>query len=170
MSPEKVQMYEAVKGVVFAGEYPGFWKPKLALKRLNFVVGQGVTTFVNLTTKHDQLEPYEGLLAGIDPGLKHLPFPIPDMDVPSSDEVMSQVLAAIRREGEAGRVCYVHCWGGIGRTGTVIGCLFREQGLGADEALEKVQSLYAKGMPKVARNPHSPQTRKQCDYVRDWGG
>ena len=30
---------------------------------------------------------------------------------------------------------YVHCWAGIGRTGTVVGCLLREQGLTAAEAL-----------------------------------
>jgi protein-tyrosine phosphatase len=137
---------------------------------LEFVVEKGVTTFVNLTTRQDRLEPYVDLLPGIGAGLKHLSYPIPDMGVPESDEVMDSILEAIRAEMEAGRVCYVHCWGGIGRTGTVIGCYFRDQGMGGDEALSKVQQLYAAGMPKVVRHPHSPQTKVQWDYVRNWCG
>lgn len=169
MRPDEVELYEVVAGELLAGEYPGSWEPELAVKRLEFVIDQGVTTFINLTTKHDRLEAYASFLPSMGADLKHLSFPIPDMDVPESGAVMTSVLEAIRSENEAGRVCYVHCWGGIGRTGTVIGCYFRQQGMDADAALKKVQELYSEGMPKVVRHPHSPQTRAQCDYVASWG-
>lgn len=170
MSLETVQHYVVEPGRLLAGEYPGSWRHRLGKLRLAFLINRGVDTFLDLTTSKDCLEAYEPLIGELGIGLKRLSYPIPDMDVPESDGVMRSILEAIRLENEAGRVCYVHCWGGIGRTGTVIGCYFREQGMSGDEALERVQSLYAKGMPKVVRHPHSPQTRKQCDYVRNWCG
>lgn len=169
MNPGEVQLYKVVPGKLFAGEYPSAIDPEIGARRLDFVVGKGVATFIDLTASHDRLEPYSDMLPAAGEDLKHLSFPIPDMGVPESGEVMKSVLEAIRSETEAGRVCYVHCWGGIGRTGTAIGCYFREQGMAGDEALAKVQKLYAEGMPKVVRNPYSPQTRPQCDYVRGWG-
>ena len=169
MNPEEVQHYVVEPGRLLAGEYPGSWEPELAARRLRFLIGRGVETFIDLTTDDDRLEAYEPLFDDLGDGLRRLSFPIPDMGVPESEDVMSSVLEAIRAENGVGRVCYVHCWGGIGRTGTVVGCYFRQQGMGGVEALGRVQELYSKGMPKVVRHPRSPQTRAQCDYVQRWG-
>ena len=56
------------------------------------------------------------------------------------------VLAAAERDGAP---AYVHCWGGIGRTGTVVGCHQRERGYSAERALERVEEL-RHGSSKVA--------------------
>jgi protein-tyrosine phosphatase len=37
-------------------------------------------------------------------------------------ELMTTILDAIDESMTAGKPVYVHCWGGMGRTGTVIGC------------------------------------------------
>lgn len=94
------------------------------------------------------------------------------MSVPRSGEAMRKIMDTIRRSKDTGPAVYVHCWGGIGRPGTVVGCWLHECGLGADEALERVQYLYSTHMPKSEdiRYPKSPQTREQNDYVRDWNG
>jgi len=43
---------------------------------------------------------------------------------------------------------YVHCWAGVGRTGTVVGCLLREQGFSA--AADAAQKLVPAGKLKQA--------------------
>jgi len=58
--------------------------------------------------------------------------------------------------------------GGIGRTGTVVGCWLRECGCDAEAALEQVQNLYSSHMEKVRYHPESPQTPEQRNYIRDW--
>jgi len=35
---------------------------------------------------------------------------------------MHEILDTIDAALSAKRIVYVHCWGGVGRTGTVIGC------------------------------------------------
>ena len=48
-------------------------------------------------------------------------FPMPDRSIPTAEQ-MTSILQRIRQEMNAGVVVYVHFLGGIGRTGTVIGC------------------------------------------------
>jgi len=164
-----VQHYAIIPGQLFAGEYPGHFDPEEAVSRLSALADEGVKTFIDLTPTDDPLEPYEDLLPSAGTGLRYFRHPIRDMDVPKSAEVMHGILNRIREELAAGNPCYFHCWGGIGRTGTVAGCWFREQGLGPEEALEAVQALYAT-MPKSKgrSHPYSPQTGVQYDYVRNW--
>src|SRR6476661_8703202 len=55
-------------------------------------------------------------------------FAIPDVSVPS-EPLMRATLDHIDAELAANRGVYVHCFGGIGRTGTVIGCWLLRHGL-----------------------------------------
>jgi hypothetical protein len=61
---------------------------------------------------------------------------IRDMDVPSREE-MAGLLDRIDNAIVAGRTVYVHCRGGLGRTGTVAGCWLARHGIAAGtEALQ----------------------------------
>ena len=62
------------------------------------------------------------------------------MSIPTRDR-MAEILTYIEAEEAARRPVYVHCWGGVGRTGTAVGCSLREQGLSGDEALETIAAL-----------------------------
>ena len=53
------------------------------------------------------------------------------------------IAARIRGEIDAGRTVYVHCWGGKGRTTTVIGCLLIDGGLDYDAAIARIAELRA---------------------------
>ena len=51
---------------------------------------------------------------------------------------MREILQAIQSQMAGGGVLYVHCWGGKGRTGVVIGChLVQALGMETDQALER---------------------------------
>lgn len=139
---------------------------------MHHLITLGIRTFVDLTAPADRMAPYEGLLSELeeDAGgpLRRISLPIADMGIPEADVTMQTILRHIRESSSLAPAVYVHCWGGIGRTGTVVGCWLRECGYDAESALVHVQHLYASHMPKVSINPESPQTPAQKDYIRNW--
>ena len=64
----------------------------------------------------------------------------------------------------AGETPYVHCWGGAGRTGTVVGCLLRAQGFDAAAALAVIERRWG-SMEKRNRHPFSPETAEQVAFI-----
>ena len=166
------QHYTIEEGRLYGGEYPGSKMIDEARVRLHSLITIGVRTFIDLTTPVDRMEPYEGLLSELEGEagmpLRRISLPIPDMCIPDTVDTMREIMSAIRKSIEKAPAVYVHCWGGIGRTGMVVGCWFREQGDEPDAALKHVQHLYSSQMPKVRIHPESPQTNEQRDYVRRW--
>jgi len=160
-----------------AGEYPGSTPrttPDAAARRLEAFLDAGVAAFIDLTEPADRLAPYAELLKeiaaqrGVD--VTHEKHTIRDMDVCHPDH-MTRVLDAIDAHLEDGRRVYVHCWGGIGRTGTVVGCWLVRQGVSGDEALKTVGKLFRTMSPEKVRRHKtwgSPQTEPQRDMVRGW--
>ena len=79
---------------------------------------------------------------------------------------MKQILDEIDTAIEHDRPVYLHCWGGRGRTGTVVGCwLVRHGKATGDEALAMIQRL-RKNDP-TSYMP-SPETGKQKSMVTSW--
>src|SRR5512147_362504 len=117
--------YWLVEGQLLAGECPGASTEKRAKPKLEALVRAGIRTFIDLTEPVDPLEPYDSLLIEIAGKLgvnvDYRRIPIRDMSIPST-AVMASIQAAIRSELAEGRPVYFHCWGGIGRTGTVAAC------------------------------------------------
>jgi protein-tyrosine phosphatase len=79
---------------------------------------------------------------------------------------MREILTQIARALEGDAPVYVHCWGGIGRTGTVVGCWLVERGHTGPSALEQLKTLRLH--PEKNRRP-SPEMPEQIDFVRTWG-
>ena len=86
------------------------------------------------------------------------------MDVPSPQD-MNRILNEIDSSLSADRPVYVHCWGGKGRTGVVVGCYLVRQGLSGHEALEKIKDLRRY---EAEGNLPSPQTTSQREMVISW--
>jgi hypothetical protein len=159
-----------------AGEYPGCYpgRRKRAEAKLDALLDAGVRTVVDLTRPEDGLAPYADALEavaaerGIGDVARHA-LPIRDMgtcDAARMREILDTIDAALAD----GRGVYVHCWGGVGRTGTVIGCWLVRHGRTGDEALAEVTRLFATMSPeKRARHPEgSPQTHAQRAMVLGW--
>lgn len=154
-------------GNVLAGEYPGHPNPEVASRRIESVIDSGIRTFIDLTTRWDGLPPYGETIARLDRDVRRISKPIPDMNIPESTSYMGEILDAIDAETSAGRPVYLHCWGGIGRTGTVAGCYLVRHGMSGPEALEELQRLW-RSVEKRSIFPEIPQTEEQKEYVRDW--
>lgn len=92
-------------------------------------------------------------------------FPILDMDVPTMDE-MQQILNAIDQALSDRKPVYVHCWGGKGRTGTVVGSWLKRHGKAENSTVfTQLQDLRA-SMPNAKEQ--SPETAEQCRFVEAW--
>ena len=78
---------------------------------------------------------------------------------------MVEILDLIEAEIAEGRTVYVHCFGGVGRTATVVGAHLVRGGLSGEAALAQIQVLRA-ATPKAHRP--SPETPDQCAMVREW--
>lgn len=157
---------------ILAGEYPGDRDPVETRRKVRSVLDTGVTVFLDLTHDHE-LEPYDELLhdeaARRGARAYHIRLPVVDMNVPAPHE-MRRILDVVDLAERAGQSVYIHCWGGVGRTGTVIGCLLAENGCDGTEALAKVGELFATtSKAKRARHPEgSPQTSAQRNFVLGW--
>ena len=163
--------YWVVPGRFAAGEYPGATNRRQAAGRLRTLLRAGIDHFINLTERHEPLEPYAEVAAQeagqLDMTVVHARHPIGDMRVPRRPQQTAGILDAIDEALADGRNVYVHCWGGIGRTGTVVGCWLVRHGMTGDEALVQIAEWW-QGMDKRFIHPRSPQTREQRNYVRSW--
>jgi hypothetical protein len=131
-----------------AGGYPGSTDGELAARRLRAFADHGVTTFVDLTHPADGLAAYEHLLR---PGTRRVAHPIVDLGTTTAPH-MTRILDDIDDALAAGGVVYAHCWGGIGRTGMVVGCWLVRHELDEGEPLRTLARL-RRGTPDAGR-PH----------------
>ena len=144
-------------------------------QKLDALLLAGVRTFVDLTEPHE-LFPYAPHLAarcarlGVDPAaVAYHNFPIRDRGLPESVEFVRGILEVLRENEERGRICAVHCRGGIGRTGLVVGCWLVEAGVARDgaHALQLIAEEW-KLVEKCKRFPCSPETGPQFEFVRNF--
>ncbi len=153
--------YWVVPGKLAAGEYPGHPDPRGAREKLSLLRGAGIEFFVDLTEAGEYgLEPYEPYLDGA----RHVRYGVRDLGVPPV-ETMQAILAAIDASIEQGRAVYVHCYAGVGRTGTVVGCHLVRHGSSAGEALAAIAE-WRRATPNAHRE--SPETREQRRFVAEW--
>lgn len=130
--------------------------------------GRNLRLFIDLTEDWE-LNAYAGLAKDLADArgarIAHERFPIRDVSIPTEDE-MRGILARIKAAVEAGETCYVHCWGGVGRTGTVVGCwLVQDTGISADEAIAKIAQM-RRDTPDGRKR--SPETDEQRAFIRRW--
>lgn len=164
-------------GRLLAGEYPGSLDPEVAARKRQALVDAGIDSMVNLTEVGEStwggvpLAPYDDLMVtqagtrGV--SINHARFAIPDNNV-IDHAGYNQILDHIRCELDSGKVVYVHCWGGKGRTGTVIGAwLIDQEGLTYAQTLRRMQELrrgtkkYRQPVPESEVQHHLLRQRAQ---------
>ncbi len=165
------ESYWVEPGRFLAGEYPAAEGDFKTRKRLAMLLTAGLDTFIDLTTTAE-LPPYHSTLTEealvLERAVTYRRFAIGDFGLPTREQ-MTRILDAIDSSLGVGHKVYLHCWGGIGRTGTTVGCYLVRHGMSGEEALRQLAEWW-KGVPKSARYPHSPETFEQMNFILGWNG
>ena len=170
---ELIHGYWVIQDRLLATEYPGAKETEKAERKLRTLLDAGVNSFVDLTEAGemtrggDRMKPYDAILRDVaaERGLavSYRRHPIRDNSI-TTDDRYDAILAHIRAELDAGRVVLAACWGGKGRTGTVVGSwLIDEEGLGYPEVIDRMAELR-----RGSRKAHHrvPDTVEQHDVLR----
>lgn len=161
---------------LYAGEYPGAKdKEECRMKVQDPLAWDKFCHFYDLT-ETGELTPYACYLKEQQ---HYHRFPIPDCGIPSStvsvrrliEEIIYNATHKDSYYGNKGKT-YIHCWGGVGRTGTIVACLYayllKDKGLTKEEIYQQaMQHLY----DSFSRCPKSkyrkiPDTQEQEEFIK----
>lgn len=152
-----IHAYWAMPGSILAGEYPGGADPAETAIRLAVLLDAGIRTFIDLTEPAEGLQPYEAVLddlaakRGIETTLQRLPIPdggaLPAADY---DVILDAIADGTGRGG-----VFVHGREGLGRPGTVVGCLYAAQGLSYEGSLRTIKERRMYSRKADTRAPSS---------------
>lgn len=96
--------------------------------------------------------------------LSFVHFPIEDCGVTNDDDVI-ELAKSLAMSLQNGEILYIHCWGGHGRTGTIVCILLHLlYGLEGLAALQRCQEVH--DLRQCAIDVQSPQTLLQRQQVR----
>jgi ADP-ribosylglycohydrolase len=132
--PPLPRSYWVLPGKLLAGGYPGrpAGREKASVERdLELLGAAGVDAFLDLTEEGEDAEPYAPLLEGRRSNrglvLVRRSAPMPDMSAtgPSLDRALGELDELLAE----GRTVYLHCLGGLGRTGMAVASFLAEKGL-----------------------------------------
>jgi protein-tyrosine phosphatase len=154
--------YWVVSGKLLAGEYPRNKDEVSSPDKINSLLSAGITAFIDLTHENDRLLPYHGLMGNI----SHHRFPIRDGSIPENKALTDTILDTIDSCISQRQLVYVHCWGGSGRTGLIVGCWLVRHGLAGTAALDRLKELWQQ-CPK-SQNKGSPDNKEQEQYILNW--
>jgi len=167
--------YWVVAGKFLAGCYPGSKDIKESESRLTALVQIGIRHVISLMEPEEYdnygkpFAPYVDQMEAIAQGLKRSvtfdQLPVKDMSTPTERQ-MIRILNQIDICMEYDKPVYLHCWGGRGRTGAVVGCYLVRSGLASGiQAIEMIGQLRADTSDS---NLPSPETEDQVKMVLNW--
>jgi protein-tyrosine phosphatase len=142
--------YWVVPGRFLAGNYP--------LARLTSIRDAGIDFFVDLTQED------EYGLSSYASGLEYRRRAIRDFGCPTPDGMVT-TLDLIDDALAQGKNVYVHCYAGVGRTGTVVGCWLVRHGMAPSEALAQI-ARWREGLRNERRR--SPESDEQMQFLHGW--
>jgi protein-tyrosine phosphatase len=155
-------------GLLLAGEYPGDTDDAAVRTRLAALLNLGIRTFLDLTEAHEASD-YAKILQvmaaeeGLEITCKRIP--VCDRRVPV-ESILADILDFIDGSIARGKPLFVHCYGGIGRTGTAVGCYLMRHGLAESAGvIAKIAELRSRVPGDYDCSPH---TEEQVQRVKTW--
>jgi protein-tyrosine phosphatase len=161
--------YWVIPGRMLAGAYPSSVDAEERQTILEGLLDVGIKTVINLTesgeVNHYGIELYDYSADFRALGLETVRKPIVDVSIPTYEE-MDEILDLIDDRLANDQPVYFHCWGGVGRTGTVLGCYLLKSNMATmDNVFDTIDHLKNE-TPMRRRN--SPETEEQKDFVREY--
>lgn len=160
-----------VSDQLLAGEYPGRKRGDTDVRLEQYLKNAGITYFLDLTNageKAEYVSELEKLANKLQIPVRYKRLAIEDFGVPSKTRMM-EILDTIDQAVASKDKVYVHCRGGIGRTGTVVGCYLVRHGNTPEGALREVNRLF-QSSDRSMESYRSPETNDQEQFVRNWSG
>lgn len=167
--------YWIVPGKLLAGGYPGSEDPIEEERNLKGLIQAGIRHVISLmeheeyNSQDDPFPPYvdhmESIAEKMGITVTFDQISIKDFSVPTERQmirILNQIDMCIKYD----KPVYLHCWGGKGRTGTVVGCYLARRGMAAGiDAIEMIKDL--RKNTEDFSDP-SPETKKQIKMVINW--
>lgn len=170
--------YWVVDGLFLAGAYPGNLDPDKHRARVTGLFNAGMRTFLNLMEEDESNNDgspfvrYDHDLRSVaskdGERVAHLRFPIPDGGTTTTDRMRS-ILDAIDLSLDAGRPVYVHCFGGMGRTGTTVCCWLLRHGFASKDGVLPLLTQLRQADEERA-SWKAPENPNQERFVLNWNG
>jgi protein-tyrosine phosphatase len=151
------------------GEIPASMDEEQTVAKLNGLIRVNVNVVINLM-EEDEKNYENKSFYDYGPYLnKHNiethRLPIKDLSIPSI-ETMKKILSIVQDSIRQKKIVYLHCWGGVGRTGTAVGCFLLNNSLASKEnVLETIN--YLKRTTSIDKR-QSPETEEQRQFVMEW--
>lgn len=161
--------YWVLPNKLIAGEVPTHVNLDQTYIKLDALKAIGVDVVINLmepdekNTQGKSFFDYSDYLKRFD--ITTYRLPIVDLSVPTVDE-MNQIIRLIDLNLKAGKTVYFHCWGGVGRTGTVLGCYLKQFCYASNKNVFELIHYLKRTTPIHERD--SPETNEQREFVLNW--
>lgn len=167
--------YWVLPNKLLAGEIPSAKTESSKLEKIQGLLNCNIDVVINLMEeievdyKDEIIEDYSPILikeaAKLNRKVEVFRFAIEDLSLPTEQQ-MSNIIDFIDDRIANGHKVYVHCWGGVGRTGTVIGCYLIRHGYAKpDNVIETIN--YLKRTTSISERD-SPETEEQIQFVLGW--
>jgi hypothetical protein len=170
LPPPILESYWVLPGRFLAGGYPGLRCDEFATRsRLTAFLDAGFDMFIDLTCAGERpayLPQLQEEARAYDRIVQHQRFSFPDFNIPTHER-MAAALDAIDAALAENRKVYLHCVGGIGRTGTTVGCWLIRHGMKPADALFRLQELYQTAEQSLF-SPRSPESDGQINFILNW--
>ncbi len=158
--------YWVIPDKILAGRTPYCVDKQATYNNLSALLAHKIDLIINLT-EEGEFPDYENELMffakGINRKVEILRKAIPDFGIPDK-KLMKDILNIIETALQKDKRVFVHCYGGIGRTGTLVGSYLLQNRLAEKEnVFEKIKALRSRLGVLI-----SPETDEQKQFVLDW--
>lgn len=167
--------YWVIPNKLIAGQTPSSYNKEIRLQKLINLLNIGIKVIINLTHENENndegsilpnyFDEIRNLAKSSNINIELYRIPINDYSIPSEAE-MRTIFEIINKSISNNKSVFVHCWGGVGRTGTVIACFLKEFYNANNENVFEFLQYLRRTIDNSDK--FSPETEEQKEFIINW--